>query len=400
MFAHLMKSLWRRKAKNLMISFEIFLIFLVIFAVVSGIVYNYRLYQTPLGFSYENLWSVTVQGLGRDDAKPDPQLYDNFKRNLQAMPEIEAASFVLFSPYSHSAMRTEVRLPNNGVEARTNVLSMDDDSAKTLGLSVKEGRWFNAADEGAGERLAVINRDLADSLFPGQSALGKLINDTRAGDKPKPMLKVIGVVEQYRYWGEFMPHHGLVMTRFSPLSSARAVEQILLKLKPGTARGFEQKLAQQLKLIRNDMEYKIVQMGDERKSEIHMKSLFFVPPVLISIFLLIMVAFGLFGVLWQNTTKRIPEIGLRRAIGANSGNIYSQIIVEQCLLSSLAMVVGLLIVIQLPITGAMGKFVEWQGFFISAGFSMALIYAMSILCSLYPAWLASRLSPTEALHYE
>jgi putative ABC transport system permease protein len=31
---------------------------------------------------------------------------------------------------------------------------------------------------------------------------------------------------------------------------------------------------------------------------------------------------------------------------------------------------------------------------------MAVIYLLSLLCSLYPGWRASRLSPTEALHYE
>jgi hypothetical protein len=47
-----------------------------------------------------------------------------------------------------------------------------------------------------------------------------------------------------------------------------------------------------------------------------------------------MVAFGLFGVLWQNTTQRIPEIGLRRAVGASAADIYRQIVAEQLLLSS------------------------------------------------------------------
>jgi putative ABC transport system permease protein len=54
----------------------------------------------------------------------------------------------------------------------------------------------------------------------------------------------------------------------------------------------------------------------------------------IAAFLLVMVAFGLFGVLWQNTTQRIPEIGLRRALGADAGSIYRQIIAEQMLLST------------------------------------------------------------------
>jgi putative ABC transport system permease protein len=36
----------------------------------------------------------------------------------------------------------------------------------------------------------------------------------------------------------------------------------------------------------------------------------------------------------------------------------------------------------------------------AAALSMGVIYLLSLLCSLYPGWRASRLSPTEALHYE
>jgi putative ABC transport system permease protein len=113
-----------------------------------------------------------------------------------------------------------------------------------------------------------------------------------------------------------------------------------------------------------------------------------------------MVAFGLFGVLWQNTTRRIPEIGLRRAIGANAGNIYRQIIAEQFLLSSGAMLVALLLLVQLPITGALGDSLNWTVFAAAAALSAGVIYLLSLLCSVYPGWRASRLSPTEALHYE
>jgi putative ABC transport system permease protein len=120
----------------------------------------------------------------------------------------------------------------------------------------------------------------------------------------------------------------------------------------------------------------------------------------IAAFMVAMVAFGLFGVLWQNTTRRIPEIGLRRAIGAGAADIYRQIIAEQLLLSSTAMVVGLVLLVQLPLTGAFGEGLGWGVFISAAGLSMGVIYLLSLLCALYPGWRASRLSPTEALHYE
>jgi putative ABC transport system permease protein len=121
---------------------------------------------------------------------------------------------------------------------------------------------------------------------------------------------------------------------------------------------------------------------------------------IIAAFMLVMVAFGLFGALWQNTTQRIPEIGLRRAIGASAGQIYRQIVAEQFLLSSVAIVLGLALLVQLPLTGVFGEHLNWAVFAQAAGLSMAAIYLLSLLCALYPGWRASRLSPTEALHHE
>ena len=61
---------------------------------------------------------------------------------------------------------------------------------------------------------------------------------------------------------------------------------------------------------------------------------------------------------------------------------------------------ALALLVQLPLTGALGASLNWSVFAVAAALSMAVIYLISLLCALYPGWRASRLSPTEALHYE
>lgn len=190
------------------------------------------------------------------------------------------------------------------------------------------------------------------------------------------------------------------MTRFTGAQDAFPPTTILLKLKPGTARSFEVTLQRKLNLVRNNWTYKVTPLRELRSTMLRMETTPLIVLGIVAAFMLAMVAFGLFGVLWQNTTQRIPEIGLRRAIGATATNIYRQIVAEQLLLSSLAMAVGLVLLVQLPITGAMDHAVNWKVFAAAALISMAVIYLISLLCALYPGWRASRLSPTEALHYE
>jgi putative ABC transport system permease protein len=212
-------------------------------------------------------------------------------------------------------------------------------------------------------------------------------------------MKVVGLIEDFRKNGELMTPVNFTILRGIPGSNER-MRSILLKLAPGTPRSFEAQLTAQLKAIDPNLSYEIAPLAVQRDSAMSTRMIPLVVLSIIAAFLLVMVGFGLFGVLWQNTTRRIPEIGLRRAVGASAAQIYRQIIAEQLLLSSTAMALGLLLLVQLPLTGALGESLSWSIFVSAAALSMAVIYLLSLLCSVYPGWRASRLSPTEALHYE
>lgn len=192
----------------------------------------------------------------------------------------------------------------------------------------------------------------------------------------------------------------MMLPRWIPGVGKETANNIMLKLRPGTPRTFETRLNARLKQVRADWNYIVTPLPDGRKSMLGTQMIPLTILSVIAAFLLVMVAFGLFGVLWQNTTQRIPEIGLRRALGASAGDIYRQIVAEQMLLSSGAMAVALVLLVQLPLTGVFGENLDWTVFFMASVLSAGVICLLSLLCSLYPGWRAARLSPTQALHYE
>lgn len=299
-------------------------------------------------------------------------------------------------------MRMDVAVPGGGASAEMHVLEASDDFAAVAGVRLEEGRWFAASDDGASATPVVINRRLERALFGGQSALGKELDISGPPDagRPQELLKVVGIVGEYRNGGELMSPQPVAIMRFIPGVTLAGARTIVLKVAPGTPRAFEAILNRQLKLIRNDWEYTAAPLSAMRASQLkeHLAPLTVLS--VIAAFLLLMVASGLFGVLWQNTTQRVPEIGLRRALGASAGSIYRQIVAEQLLLSSVAMLAGLALLVQLPLTGALGESLGWPVFAGATAVSMAVVYLLSLLCSVYPGWRASRLTPTEALHYE
>jgi putative ABC transport system permease protein len=396
MLRHLLKLTWKRKSRNLMLSLEILLAFAIVFGIAAFALRYWQLYHEPLGFDGTDTWSVAiVAGDSKSSAIP-ADIYDTLRRNLKALPAVREVGFASYSPYTNSTWTTTYKSPQTGAEVRTNILEASDGVAGALAIPVVRGRWFSAADEGSPVVPAVMNRRLAAAMFPGQEALGREFTDKDS----KRTIRVVGIVDEFRHRSPLMVPVNFIMTRFAPLASESRVRTIVLKVAPGTPRGFEASLNRQLKLVRNDWSYTISPLASMRASQ--MKGLLIPLAVLgvIAAFMLAMVAFGLFGVLWQNTARRIPEIGLRRAIGARAGDIYRQIVAEQLLLSSVAIVLGLVLLVQLPLTGALGQMLNWPVFLGAAGLSMVVIYLLSLLCSLYPGWRASRLSPAEALHHE
>lgn len=400
---HMMKLVWKRKSRNLMVSLEILIAFVLVFGVLAFGARMAQLYRLPTGFEYENVWSVRVRAADIDNrARHDAVRYDAWKRAVEAMPQVEKVAFSTFSPYRRQIQRNDFVPPGGGARVQPHMLSASDDYAAVTGMRLLEGRWFDGRDDGAATVPVVIDRQLAQQLFPGRPALalGREFSDSEREDKSPRTLKVVGVIEAYRSQGELMSPQPFMFVRFVPATSLDTIETIMIKVRPGTTRAFEAELNRRLKLVRNDLEYEIAPLPDLRGDILKSSLIPLIVFAVIAAFMLAMVAFGLFGVLWQSTTQRIPEIGLRRALGATRTAIYGQIVAEQLLMSSVAMAVALILLAQLPLTGVFGDSLNWRVFGAAAALSMAVIYLISLACSLYPGWRASRLTPTEALHYE
>jgi putative ABC transport system permease protein len=402
MIRHLLKPLWKRKGRNLLLSLEIALAFAVVFAISALGLRYWQLYHQPVGFAWQDVWAVELlfPESGGHDGSVDPAVYGQLQRALQQLPEVEKVALSAYLPYENSQWNSNYWLTGSNVKFDSNLMKVSDDFFDTMGVRVVEGRRFGASDDGAARQPVLINRRFAQEAFPGRSAIGQRLADQEPGGKERKELEVVGVFDAFRNQGEYMAPGNFMLTRFAPPADKEQMRSVLLRVRPGTPRIFEATLLRQLKGVRNDWSFRISPMADMRQSQLRSAGMPLVILAVMAAFLLSMVAFGLFGVLWQNTTRRIPELGLRRATGATAADIYRQIVLEQVLLCLLPIAAALLLLVQLPITGALGEALSWPLFGGAALLAIAAMVLVSAGCALYPAWRASRLSPTEALHYE
>ncbi|MDQ3012349.1 MAG: ABC transporter permease [Acidobacteriota bacterium] len=397
MIKHLCKLVWNRKRANFLIAVEIFVSFLVLFAVVLLAVYFSNNYRQPLGFSYQNAWNVGIDMKQLSDDYFSPEQAETARQlylALRQFDEVELAAGAHSTPFTHGGSFGRFDLNGGSIDFQRNEVT--DDFNQVMGLKLTRGRWFGKDDDGANYEPVVINQTFAHERFGEQDPLGQRLNRT----EDRVEQRVIGVVNAFRHSGEFADAANYLFERKNLNDpKQRPPRNLLIKLRPGTTRAFEEKLVARLQAVAKDWSFDVQPLTDLRDSNLKLALAPIIVGGVVVGFLMIMVGLGLTGVLWQSVTQRTKEIGLRRAKGATKQRIYRQILGELLIITTAGLVIGVLVVVQFPLLGVLG-FASPKVYAYSIMISLALIYALTAVCGLYPSWLATKVQPADALHYE
>jgi putative ABC transport system permease protein len=390
MIKHIFTLLWNRRRKNVLLFVEVFIAFFILYFVFTYAIENLRKYSQPLGFEYENIWSVRLMIPGNADSLEVATMKETLKRELLEMPEIESIGFGSgIDPFSYNMWSSANN--DNGFEMQFSMQYVDEDYAKTLGLNITAGRWFDESDATAKYPPVVVNQKFVDEYFSGKSIVDSIYVFNR-----KKEHKIIGIVDYYKHRGEFEPEYEMAIFR-QPYSSKEA-RSMFIRLKDGVDKTFEQELNQTIAQITKTNDFIIDYLDSQRKRQSRSTWIPMIALLSICTFLILNVALGLFGVLWYNISKRKGEIGLRRAMGATKSAIAGQFMGEILLLVGLAVFIATIFAIQIPLLDVVE--VEDSNFYYALLASILVILLIVLLCTLYPSLRASRIQPAVALHEE
>jgi putative ABC transport system permease protein len=410
MTLHVLRLIWNRKRTNGLLMVEIFFAFLVLFAVTALGVYMGSNWLRPVGFSTDDLWIVSVDMKGVGTPAEQTAVMERVTAALHDMPQVVGSAGIGLPPYWVGASTRDFEFRGRLVSFGNNEVT--DAFKDVIGLRIIEGRWFGPEDDGASYDPVVINADMARELFPREPAVGQRLSpEQTASNEPLREQRVVGVLEAYREDGEFdgqrwqalyrkgqrVPH--AVGTRPTFGSGEAPLGNLVVRVQPGTTAAFEEAALRRLQAVARDWSFEMKPLAESRASMMRLALAPLAAIGLVAAFLMLMVALGLTGVLWQSVTQRTRELGLRRAAGATRAAVQRQVLGELVVMTGLALAAGAVVVAQLPLLGVI-PWVDPAVYGVGLMISAATITALTVVCGWYPSRMATRIEPADALRYE
>jgi len=415
MIRHLFKLIWNHKRANALVISEIFVCFLVLFAVLTQTLYSISNYRKPLGYEYANVSAVNLRAQQSGEPRqtsttsvsegepPGQNPYEERQRALlqlvKADPAVVDAAWAAPLPMSHSNETRGITFRKHRV--RYSMARCTDEYKDVMGIEITRGRWFSAEDDGGGYEAMVITEELARLAFGDQDPVGQSFTaDQTDDDAPLPEKKVVGVMRAFRQEGEMDAQDVYALSRLTYSSREMSrIDGLAVRLRPGSDASTEARLTASLLAAAPDFSFRIEPL--EAAAEFNRRAL--MTPIalvgVVALFLIFMVALGLSGVLWQSVTSRTREIGVRRAMGAAAGDIRLQVTGELLVMATVAILAGVIVVLQFPFLDLLGS-ISNTVFFGGLSLTIVSLYALALLCALHPARLATKVRPAEALRYE
>jgi len=270
------------------------------------------------------------------------------------------------------------------------------DFSNTYSVDVVEGKTLTKGDVSGGRMVVVIGPTLKEKFFPNQDPIGKEI---KIKDK---RFTVIGVAEEK---GTTMGMDADKSAYF-PYTVARQRFQvehpsyILVKTQDvndlkKVQRNIERALLKQLD--KNDFSVKSQEEGLSMVQDI----LGVVASALggIAGVSLLVGGVGIMNIMFVSVTERTREIGLRKAVGANSRDILTQFLLEAIMLSVVGGLLG--VAFGIGASAGAGRFImdtSINYFFVGLAFAISAL--IGIVFGVAPALRAAKLDPITALRYE
>jgi putative ABC transport system permease protein len=326
---------------------------------------------------------------------------------LSSLPGVERATVGLVLPMRGSSWSSIFTVDDRPVPERSELpVSLFTPVARgyfeTFGIPLVRGRLFEPTDGPDSPEVILINRTLAERLWPGQDPIGKRLKQgwPESEGPFNPWREIVGVVGDVKQFGL---SEKVSMQTYIPLGQAgSAMWDVQVALRTASdPLGHVEPVKQALSELDATLPiYNVDTMEEVISESVAPRRFSMILLGLFAALALALAAVGLYSVIAYSVARRTREIGLRMSVGADRASVFRLVVRQGMLFSTLGAALGL--------TAAAGasQLLASSLFGVSARDPLTfvlvplLLLGVAFLASAVPALAASRIDPMRALRYE
>jgi predicted permease len=354
--------------------------------------------RVDLGYDGEHVavLAMALEMNGYNDERGG-QFLESGRQRLLALPQVKSVSLSTRSPLALNNNTFGLFIDGQQRSGDdkpfdTEGAFVDESYLETLGLQLLSGRFIEHADRVEKRRVAVVTKALAQKYWSGADAVGKAFR-TRWGEEP---YRIVGVVSDYKV---VTPGEAPRPYVHLPFGMKESYAEVLVRTVP-PARGLVQPLERELRALDPNLVFlktgTLREAADTRLFPVRAGAWLIGAFGLLA---LIVAAVGLYGVIAYSVSRRVREIGIRKALGAQPRMLVRMVLSEGMLLVVIGGAVG-------AVLAAAGAQVLSSVLFVqpfdAVSFALALgiLAVVALVANAVPANRAARVDPVVALRQE